>query len=330
MSARRRCDLRPNFDHLDGRVLLSSLPLVHTLVRHHPVHRKVHRKPAAHAPTQPHPRPDLSPKQIWKAYGEHFGFTINGQPHAADGTGQTIAIVVGGLDPNIANDLAAFDQASGLPDPPNFWSVYAEAAQDNECADGMMETSLDVEWAHAIAPGANILLVQAASMSVPDLMAAVDWARQQPGVSVVSMSWGDPESCADAQYDGIFTTPAGHTGVTFVAASGDSGCFNSPGQVGVSWPAACPNVLSVGGTTLLLAAHGRYAGESAWSGGGGGVSQVYAEPSYQDGVQSTGARTVPDVSYDGDPATGVAIYDSQGGDGAMWEAPARGLRSGPA
>jgi hypothetical protein len=103
--------------------------------------------------------------------------------------------------------------------------------------------------------------------------------------------------------------------VTFVASSGDSGAWTSPQrtQVGVEWPASDPTVLSVGGTSLQVTSSGGYLGESAWTGGGGGYSRVYGEPSYQRGVQNTGVRTVPDVSYDADPNTGVPIYSSSAG-----------------
>ena len=295
MLPKHRPTFRPAFDNLDGRILLSASP--------------------------------LSPAQIRQAYAENFNFNVNGQSYAATGAGQTIAIVIGGLDPYINNDLATFDCSYGLSAPPSFQSIYFQGAQNNESADSILETSLDVEWAHAVAPGANILLVQAASMNTQDLMNAVDWARQQPGVSVVSMSWGAPESSADHAYDGIFTTTPGHTGVTFVASSGDYGFFNSPqgNQIGVMWPAADPNVLSVGGTTLLTTSNGTYLGESAWNlyynasqggwwGGGGGYSGVYAEPSYQYGVQNTGVRTVPDVSYNADNQNSpVWVYDYQAG-----------------
>jgi subtilase family serine protease len=283
MTAKRRCSFRPGIDHLDGRILMSASP--------------------------------LSPSQIRQAYQENFRYTVNGQSTTATGAGQTIAIIIGGLDPYIFNDLAAFDQTFALPAPPSFQSWYFPGAQYNESADSIAETSLDVEWAHVVAPGANIMLVQAASMNGPDLMNAVNWARYQPGVSVVSMSWGGPESSDVHQWDSIFTTPAGHTGVTFVASSGDSGAWTDPQktQVGVSWPASNPNVLSVGGTTLFLTSKGKYQRELAWSNSGGGYSQLYAEPSYQYGVQHSGLRTVPDVAYDADPRSGVPIYDSLAG-----------------
>ena len=121
------------------------------------------------------------------------------------------------------------------------------------------EISLDVEWAHAIAPGANILLVEASSADTTDLMAAVDYARHAAGVSVVSMSWGGSEffswgggeSQSQTTYDPYFTTPAGHQGVTFIASAGDSGS-----QSGVQWPASSTNVLSVGGTSLYTSERG--------------------------------------------------------------------------
>ncbi len=285
MSAKRRSTFRPGFDYLDDRILLSANP--------------------------------LTPAQVRQAYAENFNFNVGGKSFAADGSGQTIAIVIGGLDPYIANDLATFDRNFGLPAPPSFQNIYFQGAQYNESTSAMLETAADVEWSHAIAPGANILLVQAASMNNPDLMAAVNYARQQPGVSVVSMSWGGAESSADHQYDSIFTTPAGHTGVTFVASSGDYGWFNSSQktQIGVSWPASDPNVLSVGGTNLSVASDGTYLGETAWYDSGGGFSQLYSEPSYQSGVQHTGVRTVPDVAYNSDSANGqgIWVYDTPGG-----------------
>ena len=128
-------------------------------------------------------------------------------------------------------------------------------------------------------------------------------AAALPGVSVVSMSWGSAENAAEVGFDGDFTTPAGHQGVTFVAATGDTG---RPGL----YPAYSPNVLAVGGTTLTLASDGSYGGESGWSDGGGGTSITETEPAYQKAVQATGMRTIPDVSFDADPQTGVSVYDS--------------------
>jgi subtilase family serine protease len=131
-----------------------------------------------------------TPAQIRHAYGfDQVWF--NGV--AGDGTGQTIAIVDAYDDPNVASDLHQFDAAFGLPDPSltkvNEYGGFAPPAANATWA---VEIALDVEWAHAIAPGARILLVEANSNSNADLFAAVTYAAEQPGVSVVSMSWGAP------------------------------------------------------------------------------------------------------------------------------------------
>ena len=184
-----------------------------------------------------------------------------------------------------------------------------------------------MEWAHAIAPGANILLVEASSGSESDKLTAVSYAKSQPGVVVVSMSFYISKTTAPVEFstetgdDSTFTTPAGHVGgnglpggVTFVASAGDTG---APPV----YPATSPNVLAVGGTSLYLTSSNTWAAETGWTlgsdpgsysvnGGGGGFSAYEPEPSYQAGVQATGLRTAPDVAYDGDPYTGLAIYDS--------------------
>src|SRR5262249_52962977 len=158
---------------------------------------------------------------------------------AGDGTGQTIAIVDAYDNPDIATDLHVFDQQFGLPDPPEFTKVALNSPQPN--ADWAGEIALDVEWAHAIAPGAKILLVEARSWNLNDLTAAVDYAANQPGVSAVSMSWGANEWPGEHASDSHFLTPTGHSGVTFVASAGDNGAIPE-------WPSVAPNVLSVGGT----------------------------------------------------------------------------------
>jgi hypothetical protein len=252
--------------------------------------------------------PGYTPGQIRQAYG-FDQVTFGSAQIPADGSGQTIAIVDAYNDADIASDLKTFDQAFGIPAAPQFTIVSQSGgsvcgiASDSGWAS---ETALDVEWAHAIAPSASILLVEANSGSVADLMMAVDYARRAQDVSTVSMSWGGQEFAAQTSLDSFFTTPAGHEGVTFVAASGDSGAADGP-----QWPSSSPNVLGVGGTSLYTdTATGAYNDESAWSGGGGGVSSVEPEPATQAPVQSTGARVVPDVSYDADPSTGFAVYSS--------------------
>ncbi len=187
------------------------------------------------------------------------------------------------------------------------------AGKGNDNFEG--EEALDVEWAHAMAPGATIMLVEAQDASPTNLFAAVNFARQQAGVSVVSMSFGGNETSDETQFDADFTTPAGHNGVTFVASTGDSG---EPG----GYPAFSPNVVATGGTSLAIDSVGNYQSETGWSGSGGGVSQVESQPSYQNGVvtQSTSGRATPDVAFDADPSTGVSVYDSyNNGTTKPWE-----------
>jgi hypothetical protein len=273
--------------------------------------------------------------QVTHAYG--FDTLTN-----FDGTGITIAIIVAFNDANIASDLQTFDQAAHLP-AANLTVVNQTGGTQLPASDPtgqwQAETSLDVEWVHATAPGANILLVEANSDNlysnhqVGDLVLAADFARHQPNVAVVSMSFGQNENdissqqlglgTAELQLDPYFTTPTGHSGVTFVAGSGDTG---SAGNQAPNYPSVSPNVVAVGGTSIPLDAFGNYPAlaptaspyygvETGWGGSGGGQSTVESKPAYQNSVQQTSMRQVPDVAYLGDPGTtaaqiGVQIYDS--------------------
>jgi uncharacterized protein YjiK len=247
----------------------------------------------------------MTPTEIRQAYGTS---NLSFGTQAADGTGTTIAIVDAYDDPNIATDLAAFDGQFSLAAPPSFIKCSQTGSTTNlpvANSGWITEIALDVEWAHAVAPGAGILLVEANSNSNSDLYTAVDYARRVTGVVAVSMSWGGGESSSELSTDSYFTTPSGHSGVTFLASSGDNG---AP----AIYPSISPNVVSVGGTSLYLTAQGTYSTESGWSGSGGGISSYEPQPAYQAGVvtQSTTYRTDPDVSYDADPNTGFPVYDS--------------------
>ena len=231
-----------------------------------------------------------TPAQIAQAYGFNQVSFDNGAIQG-NGTGQTIAIVDASYDPNIASDLQRFDAQFGLAAPPSFSQFVEQGATTN--SGWALETALDVEWAHAMAPGATIDLIEANNSSLGSLLSAVNYARNLANVSVVSMSWGG-EFAAETHYDNLFTTPAGHIGITFVASSGDGGA-------GTTWPSVSPNVLAVGGTSLSTNSSGSYVGETAWSGSGGGSSTFETEPSYQITVQTTGQRTTPDVAYNADP-----------------------------
>jgi subtilase family serine protease len=254
----------------------------------------------------------LIPSQIRHAYAfDQLVYSNGVSPIAADGRGQTIAIVTAFDDPTIASDLDVFDKTFALTGNKTLLEQYGAAStvlSKHEMAADVaadaswsQETSLDVEWAHAIAPGAHILLVEAASDSLPDLLAAVDYARQQAGVSVVSMSWGSSEYSTEWFDDNHFLTPTGHQGVTFVSSAGD--------QNGTTWPSVSPYVLSVGGATTLVNGLD-YVGEAAWSDTGGGTSPLETAPGFETALTGSIYRTSPDVAYDANPDTGFYVYDS--------------------
>jgi subtilase family serine protease len=250
----------------------------------------------------------FTPAQIQQAYSfNQISFSTSNGTVIGNGAGQTIAIVDAYDDPNIASDLETFDKRFGIPDAPSFTVVKQSGTVAN--AGWTTETALDVEWAHAMAPGARIVLGEARSDSLSDLVAEVDTVADMPGVSAVAMSWSAEEWASEGSFDSNFTTPAGHQGVTYVASSGDDGAPPS-------WPASSPNVLSVGGTTLYVYSNGSYENETGWNFSGGGVSEYEAKPSYQYYV-STGSsmRSNPDVSFDANAATGLYVYNSYGGGG---------------
>ena len=225
---------------------------------------------------------------------------------SGDGTGQTIAIVAAYNHPNIAADLATFDTTFALPAPPSFKKVSQTGSTTSLPVSDpgwSLEISLDVEWAHAIAPKANILLVEAKTSGYADLLAAIAYAGTQTGVSVISNSWGSAEFSTESTFDSYCKLAK----AVCVFSTGDNG---NPG----SYPAYSPYVLSVGGTTLNLSIDGSgntvVGSEVAWSGSGGGVSLYEAKPSYQNAVNTFTKRGTSDVSYAADPATGFPVYDS--------------------
>ena len=267
----------------------------------------------------------LSPAQIRQAYGFD-------QLSGIDGTGQTIAIIdafgdryatttTSGNGKNkrttttitdaTQDDWNAFCSQFGLPNTLNSLTVaYPQGLPANVSTGWALETALDVEWAHAIAPGANILLVVSYDNSLANMYAAVDYAvtNQLAPANVVSMSWGAGESGAELANDAHFNYP----GVTFVASSGDAGEISS----GVSYPAASPYVVSVGGTQLTYNNDNNTWSETAWSGSGGGISLYETKPVFQNGWQQflTGnMRSVPDVSYQGGPNPAVSVYSTANG-----------------
>ena len=252
-----------------------------------------------------------SPAQIRKAYG------FDQLPY--DGSGQTIAIIDAFDNPTIASDLTAFSTTFGLPAANfvkaipngNSFAPVSTPGGTTPAYNGSwaFEIALDVQWAHAIAPKAKILLVEAASDNSNDLFNAVDYAVAQ-GASQVSMSFGGAEFNGVSGIDSHFSKP----NVSFFASAGDNGAE-------VEFPAVSPYVVGVGGTTISLDSAGNKLSETTWNGSGGGTSVYVARPSYQAGFQASSKRGVPDIAYNADPSSGVYVilngsYYSVGGTSA--------------
>ncbi|HSX48740.1 MAG TPA: S53 family peptidase [Candidatus Saccharimonadales bacterium] len=224
---------------------------------------------------------------------------------------RTVAVVDAYGDPNIFSDLNTYSTQFGIPKmnscpvstgtstSPCFQKVDQNGGTNypNVNAGWALETSLDVEVAHAICQNCNILLVQANSSSYSDLMTAVDTARLM-GATVISNSYGSSEFSNETSYDSHFNFP----GVVFTFSSGDSG-------YGSSYPAASQYVTAVGGTTLNIDSSNNYLSESAWNGAGSGCSTYESKPIWQTDSLCLN-RTIADVSADADPNTGAAVYDS--------------------
>ncbi len=260
----------------------------------------------------------LPPSAIKSVYG------LSGlSPGSGAGDGQIIAIVDAYNDPHALADLNVFNKEYGyaklvtctsLSQPGPCFKVAKPSGKPATNSDWALEESLDIEWAHAEAPAAKIVLVEAKTASNAHLYAAVDYANTTLDANVVSMSWGGGESSSETSSDRNFT----HPGTLYTASSGDSGH-------GVIYPSASPDVIAVGGTTLNGCSGTSCAGftsETAWPGSGGGISAYENIPAYQAGYAGAvhgattissltgGLRGVPDVSFVGDPNTGVSVYDS--------------------
>jgi len=220
-----------------------------------------------------------------------------------------IAIVDAFDYPTAANDLSVFSTRFGLPACTTangcFKKVYANGTKPQSNCGWGQEAALDIEWAHAMAPKAKIVLVEAATNSLADLFRAVDVATAQVttggGAGEVSMSWGGTEFSTEASLNGHFQ----NTNVVYLAASGDTGGTNI-------YPSTSPYVVSAGGTTIHRNLSGAFTGETGWSGSGGGPSKYENKLSYQNNVAGTNAtkRSAPDLSFDANPNSGVSVYDS--------------------
>ena len=243
----------------------------------------------------------LSPQTIKSVYSFPTSSTA--------GSGKTIAIVDAFDDPTAEADLGVFSSQYGLPACTTANGCFQKVSQNGggnyprRDAGWALEISLDVQWAHAIAPGAKILLVESKSNSFTNLLTAEDYAKSH--AQYVSNSWGAPEFSGESSYDSHFS----QSGVSFFVSAGDAG-------LPAEYPSASPNVISVGGTTLTLGSGGNLISETGWSDGGGGCSSYETATAAQRAFSGYGqagcgtSRATPDVSLDADPASGVSVYDS--------------------
>jgi subtilase family serine protease len=301
-------------------VLTSSRPADHSPRRVH------HTEPIIAAPVQ-----GLTPGQMAVAYDL--------SPLAAagiTGAGQTIVVVDSFGSPTIASDLAHFDSYFQLPAPPSFrviqptGPVPAFNPSDKNRVGWAEEATLDVEWAHVVAPAAKIVLVETptseneGTTGFPQIVSAERYVLRHKLGQVISQSFAATEQTfpSTSVLRGFRSAYelAARDNVTVVTATGDQGAtsfkynmkdlYTTPA---VSWPATDPLVTAVGGTQLDLRADGsRRKPDVAWSDSGGGKSIAFTRPVYQNGVRAlTGtARGVPDISMDGSCASAVVIYGS--------------------
>lgn len=281
----------------------------------------------------------FAPQDLQKAYGLTPLLNAGYQ-----GEGQTIVIIVSFGSPTVEQDLRAFDAAFGLPDPPSL-KVLAPLGTapfnptDPDQLGWAGETSLDVQWAHAMAPRASIVVLTSpvdetqGIQGLPEFLQLEQYALNNHLGQIISQSWGTAENTLfNAGGQNILTEfeefyqRAAAENITVLAATGDTGTENVDVDNNnyafrtVLFPASSPYVTAVGGTTLNLNAEGNYQSETVWNdspGGGasgGGVSQYFGEPLYQRVLRAelqgalAGHRGIPDVAFNADPNTPVWVY----------------------
>lgn len=286
--------------------------------------------------------PCYSPQEIRKAYGV-TGLLANG----FTGKGQSIVIIDSFGSPTIQHDLKVFDAGYGLPDPPSLKVVAPLGTikfdpNNSDMVGWAVETTLDVEWAHSMAPDASIVLMTSpvsetqGVQGMPEFLFLEQYAVSHHLGQIVSQSWGTTENTLFTpggrtilnQFNNFYRQATTENDVTFFASSGDSGSSNVDinGNIypfpTVGFPASSPYVTAVGGTSLFASTAGTYQSETVWDevaqaagAGGGGISQFFKEPDYQQqtlpgSVQSqlNGHRGIPDISWNADPLTSILIY----------------------
>jgi len=247
----------------------------------------------------------------------------NNSAYNAKGGSRAIALVLAYDNPTAAADIKFFSSFFGLPKA-KFTKVYANG--NGSCvtppynAGWALESSLDTQWAHAMAPSAQIILVEACSNSYVDLMYAEQVAEQQVllyGGGQVSNSWSSGEFATESSdWDWVFRSNwTSGKPISFIFSAGDAG-------LGAQYPSSSPWVVSAGGTTINRDATTQaFQSESCWAGSGGGTSvyETYSSTfgtgtgpwtNFQYPLFGQAARRTPDVSFDADPASGAFVYSN--------------------
>ncbi|MFE6054686.1 protease pro-enzyme activation domain-containing protein [Kitasatospora sp. NPDC056446] len=278
----------------------------------HAVRKNRLAKPNAIAPDAATAAPGgMAPAQYTGAY--------NLNKTGADGTGTTVALWE--FDGYQSSNLTTYDSQYGLTGPAVSTVSVDGASYDSAPGQGQGEVELDSEIVRGAAPKATQLVYEAPNSDQGE----IDMANKivaDNRASVISISWGscEPDTTAASMtaVDNAFKQAAAQ-GISIFSASGDDGsrdCTRSTSGStvkAVDFPASSPHQTGVGGTNLKVGGGNTYSSESAWSTAGGGVSTVFAKPSWQTGTGVSGTmRTVPDVASNADPASGFAIYTAGG------------------
>ncbi len=253
---------------------------------------------------------DLSPSQIQNAYG--FNYLYNS---GINGYGQSVAIIVAQGDPTLNSDLATFDSQYGLPPMVNGSNLIISTPFGGSSFNSMnwtIETALDIEVVHSLASQARIYLVIAPNDSW--LFNAVNYTIYNLPVQTISISWGASEqdySNQQIQFINDIFDAAATKHISVFAASGDNGAYNGLSTLNVNFPASSQYVIGVGGTSLSTTSSGGYISETAWSGSGGGYSQMFQKPSPQPNISSY--RMVPDVAFNAGTPICAYVNSAWGG-----------------
>jgi kumamolisin len=243
---------------------------------------------------------------------------IYGVPNSASNPRVNIGIIELGGGFNAAADLTPYWQYLGLTTVPNVYAVSVDGATNNYGTSGAdYEVALDIEAVGGVCPNSNIYVFFAPNTYSGFVDAINTAAFGANPCKIISISWSGVELYWSTNALTAFNNAlqqVASAGVTVCVSSGDSGSDNGAGKLCVNFPSSSPNVLCVGGTTLLAGPNYTYSSEKGWGiagnlnyGSGGGLSSFFPIPSYQQGVlpSSTTMRALPDVSSDGDPSSGM-------------------------